>query len=105
MGNTQNALFPYYVVYVADDGEVKLSFLHTKKTLDYYKKLCSRQNKVIKELVDEFNLSSNDGIKMSHYSNLLETAIKNLIGKKQEICVTILFSKGGITMQKDFLMV
>jgi len=57
----QNALFPYYMVYVADDGEVKLPFLRAKKILDYYKKLCSGQNKVIKELVGEFNLSTDDG--------------------------------------------
>jgi len=98
----QNALFPYYMVYVADDGEVKLSFLHAKKILDYYKKLCSGQNKVIKELVDEFNLITDDGKKMNRYSDLLETAIQNLIGKKQEIGVASLFSKGGTTMQKDF---
>ena len=33
----QNALFPYYMVYITDDGEVKLSFLHSKKILDCYK--------------------------------------------------------------------
>ena len=98
----QNALFPYYMVYITDDGEVKLSFLHAKKILDYYKKLCSGQNHVIKELVEEFNIETDDGIKMNHYSNLLETAIQNLIGKKQEIGVASLFSKGGTTMQKDF---
>jgi hypothetical protein len=37
----QNPLFPYYMVYIMDDGQVQLSFLHAKKILDYYKKLCS----------------------------------------------------------------
>ena len=27
----QNPLFPYYMVYIADDGEVQLSFLHAKR--------------------------------------------------------------------------
>ena len=98
----QNALFPYYMVYVADDGEVKLSFLHAKKILDYYKKLCSGQSEFIKELVEEFNTKTENGRNMNHYSNLLETAIQNLIGKKQEIGVASLFSKGGTTMQKEF---
>lgn len=97
----QNALFPYYMVYITDDGEVKLSFLHAKKILDYYKKLCSGQNQVLKELVEEFNIETDDGMKMKHYSNLLQSAIQNLIGKKQEIGVASLFSKGGTTMQKD----
>lgn len=97
----QNALFPYYLVYIADDGELKLSFLHAKKILDYYKKLCSGQNEILKELVNEFNTKTDEGRKMQHYSKLLEIAIENLIGKKQEIGVASLFSKGGTTMQKS----
>lgn len=99
----QNPLFPYYMVYITDDGEVKLSFLHAKKIMDYYKKLCSGQGEVLKELVEEFNRQTNDGRKMEHYSDLLGTAIENLMGKKQDIGVASLFSKGGTTMQKSFL--
>jgi SNF2 family DNA or RNA helicase len=99
----QNPLFPYYMVYITDDGEVQLSFLHAKKILDYYKKLCSGKNEVLKELVQEFNKETNDGSKMEHYSDLLEASIENLIGKKQDIGVASLFSKGGTTMPKSIL--
>lgn len=99
----QNPLFPYYMVYITDDGEVQLSFLHAKKVLDYYKKLCSGRNEVFKELVEEFNKETNDGRKMERYSDLLEASIENLIGKKQDIGVASLFSKGGTTMpNSDF---
>jgi len=97
----QNPLFPYYMVYISDDGEVQLSFLHAKKILDYYKKLCSGKNEVLKELVEEFNKETNDGRKMEHYSDLLEASIENLIGKKQDIGVASLFSKGGTTMKRS----
>ena len=97
----QNPLFPYYMVYITDDGEVQLSFLHAKKILDYYKKLCSGKDDVLKELVEEFNKETNDGRKMEHYSDLLEASIENLIGKKQDIGVASLFSKGGTTMQRS----
>ena len=97
----QNPLFPYYMVYITDDGEVQLSFLHAKKILDYYKKLCSGKDQVLKELVEEFNKETNDGRKMEHYSDLLEASIENLIGKKQDIGVASLFSKGGTTMQRS----
>lgn len=97
----QNSLFPYYMVYITDDGEVQLSFLHAKKILDYYKKLCSGKNEVLKELVEEFNKETNDGRNMDHYSDLLEASIENLIGRKQDIGVASLFSKGGTTMQKS----
>lgn len=97
----QNPLFPYYMVYITDDGEVKLSFLHAKKILDYFKKLCSGKDEIIKDLVEQFNTQTDDGRKMGHYSGLLGAAIENLIGKKQEIGVASLFSKGGTTMQKE----
>ncbi|HFI0735658.1 TPA: helicase-related protein [Streptococcus suis] len=97
----QNPLFPYYMVYITDDGEVQLSFLHAKKILDYYKKLCSGKGEVLKELVEEFNKETNDGRRMEHYSDLLEASIENIIGKKQDIGVSSLFSKGGTTMQKS----
>lgn len=94
----QNALFPYYMIYISDDGEVQLSFIHAKKILDYYKKLCSGKSEVIEQLVEEFNRETKDGHKMDHYSNLLETSIDNILGKKQDIGVASLFSKGGTTM-------
>lgn len=97
----QNPLFPYYMVYIADDGEVKLSFLHAKKILDYLKKLCSGKHEVLKDLVEAFNEQTDDGRKMGHYAGLLGHAIENLVGKKQEIGVASLFSKGGTTMQKE----
>ena len=97
----QNALFPYYLVYVTAEG-VRFSFVHAKKILDYYKKLCSGSNKIYRELVDQFNQETEDGLNMQYYSDLLETSIQNLIGKKQEIGVASLFSKGGTTMQKEF---
>lgn len=97
----QNPLFPYYMVYITDDGEVQLSFLHAKKILDYYKKLCSGKGEVLKELVEKFNKETNDGRNMKHYSDLLEASIENLIGKKQDIGVASLFSKGGTTMQRS----
>ncbi|MEA4942584.1 MAG: C-terminal helicase domain-containing protein [Oscillibacter sp.] len=98
----QNALFPYYLLYVTQDGEVKLSFLHAKKILDYYKKLCSGQSEVFAELAAQFNAETQDGSNMKAYSALLEAAIQNLIGKKQEMGVASLFSKGGTTMQKEY---
>ena len=39
---------------------------------------------------------------MTAYSKLLNVAVENLIGKKQEISVASLFSRGGTTLQKEF---
>lgn len=39
---------------------------------------------------------------MKKYSDLLETAIQELIGRKQEVGIASLFSRGGTTMQTSF---
>ena len=56
-----NSLYPYYMVYVYDDGTVKFNYLHTKKILDFYKKLCSGKNEVISELAEVFNGETKNG--------------------------------------------
>lgn len=96
-----NALYPYYMVYVYDNGEVKYNFLRTKSILDFYKKLCSGKDKVLADLVREFNSETADGKDMSKYSSLLESAIDNLIGKKEEKGMASLFRKGGTHIQKS----
>lgn len=98
----QNPLFPFYLVYITEDGDVKLSYLQAKRILDYYKKLCCGKNEVLTEFVAEFNKETDNGHDMKKYSDLLETAIQELIGRKQEIGVASLFNRGGTTMQTSF---
>lgn len=96
-----NSLYPYYMVYVYEDGEVKYNFLRTKSILDFYKKLCSGKDEVILDLVNRFNEETEEGKKMGKYSDLLENAIDNIIGKKEEKGMASLFKKGGTTIQKS----
>lgn len=98
----QNAMFPYYMVYITDSGEVKLTFMHGKKILDITKKLCSGKDYFLSDLVNAFNEETKDGRDMKPYSDLLEAAIQELIGKKQEVGVSSLFRKGGTTLQMGF---
>jgi len=95
-----NSLYPYYMVYVYDDGTIRFSYIHTKRILDFYKKLCSGNIEVLKDLVEIFNGETNGGKDMYKYSKLLKDAINNIIGKKEEKGISSLFSKGGTTIQK-----
>lgn len=98
----QNPQFPYYLVYVTDSGEVKLNFVHARKILDIYKKLCKGQKDILTDLVKEFNKQTDDGKNMQDYTELLKESIENLIGKKQEVGVSSLFSKGsGVIDNED----
>lgn len=99
-----NALYPYYMAYVYDDGTVKFNYLNIKKILDVYKKLCLGKNEVNNELVKKFNLETRNGKDMSKYSSLLEKAIKNIIGKNSEKGSVSLFSKGGTVTKNSLLL-
>ncbi|MDL2271252.1 DEAD/DEAH box helicase family protein, partial [Methanobrevibacter sp. OttesenSCG-928-I08] len=72
----QNAFVPYYLVYITESGVVELNYKHSKKIMDIYKKLCSGEKEVFKELVNEFNQETGNGKNMSKYSNLLKLAIR-----------------------------
>jgi hypothetical protein len=56
---------------------------------------------VLTDLVAEFNRETDCGRKMAGCSELLETAIQTIIGKKNEIGVASLFSKGGTNLQTE----
>jgi len=93
-----NSFYPYYLVYVKDDGKIVFNFIATKKILDMYKKFCLGQTEVLTGLVEAFNKETNEGRDMHVYSALIENAIKNIVGKKEEKGIESLFSKGGTTI-------
>ena len=97
----QNALFPYYLAYITDEGEVQANFLQGKQVLDYLKKFCSGQKTVAKDLAEVFNRETKHGRYMDRYSALLQKTIEDLIGKKQEVGVASLFSKGGTAVPQN----
>ena len=97
----QNPLYPYYLLYVTQNGEVKLTFLHARQILALYKKVCAGQKEVLADLVAEFDKETDNGHSMKAYSALLETAIAMLEEKKQESGIRSLFSKGGTQLQKN----
>ena len=101
MPEEANALYPYYMVYIRDDGTVRYSYLHTKKILDFYKKLCSGKREVYHNLAEIFNKNTKDGYQMDKYTDLLETSISNIVGKTEELGVASLFSKGGTNLTKN----
>lgn len=97
----QNALAPYFMVYITDSGEVLLNHLHAKKMLDIYRKICHGKQEVLSELAAQFNKDTNDGYDMRKYTTLLDAALQNILGKKEETGVASLFSKGGTHIQKS----
>lgn len=97
----QNPMFPYYMAHIAYDGQVTLSYIHAKKLLDNYKKLCCGDCEVHKDLTTQFNIETDDGHDMHRYSALLDNVISDIVGKKNEAGIAGLFSRGGTTLMKN----
>ena len=82
--DSQNRLHPFYMVYLADDGEVVIDHLSPKEMLDSFRLLCKGKTEPDRELCELFNEETNDGRKMSKYSEMLGEAIASIIEVKDE---------------------
>lgn len=95
------ALAPYYLVYVADSGELLLNFTQAKKILDIFKKLSLGQSQPDQAAIARFHARSKNGDDMSHYQTLLSKAVTGITGKAEEKGVETLFQRGGTQLSAD----
>lgn len=80
-----NPLAPHYLVYVLDDGNVRLSFAQPKQSLEVFRALAARQSSANAELHDLFDARTDNGADMSHENRLLDhpvESIKATFGKR-----------------------
>lgn len=92
------ALAPYFLVYVADSGEIKYPFTTPKHCLDILKKQSSNGDAIESHAISLFNKQTKQGADMAHYQQLLALAIDSIAGKSQEKGVQSLFSRGGTVL-------
>jgi len=79
--NKFNVLNPYFLAYVTDYNEVKFNFLQSKNILEIFKSLCLGKTEAFEKLCDMFNQETKDGKNMSHYNQVLKTAISSINDK------------------------
>ena len=99
--DNQNRLHPFYMVYIADDGEIICNYLQPKNLLDLMRKVCKQNSVPDTELCRQFNIETKDGRDMSKYSKLLEGAISSIINVKEESDFESLFSSGESSYLKN----
>lgn len=90
-----NRLYPYYLVYINQNGEVVYDYTQAKYLLDVARKACRGKELPIPEAYEKFNLKTNDGRDMSKYSELLDIVIHTIQDVKAEKDIDSLFS--GLT--------
>ena len=92
--NQQNRLHPYYLVYVAQDGEILVNHTEPKRLLDLVRAACKERGEPVPEAFQPFNKATKDGRRMEAYSGLLNTAIRSMIELKEEKDIDSLFTGG-----------
>jgi superfamily II DNA or RNA helicase len=95
--NQQNRLHPYYLVYIAENGEIVADHTEVKRLLDLIRSSCKGRNEPIQSVCRIFNERTKDGRKMERYSKLLNEAIRSMIQVKEEKDIDSLFSGGQTT--------
>jgi SNF2 family DNA or RNA helicase len=94
----RNRLHPFYMIYVRDDqSAVYIDHLNPKKLLDSLRQLCKAKIAPDAELCAAFNTETDDGKKMSRYSDLLYFAVRSIVDINEESAIDSLFMAGGTT--------
>jgi hypothetical protein len=97
---SNNAIFPYHLCYINQDGESFIAANNPKRCLDYFKKLCLGKNEIIPELLAAFDKETKKNKKMDSYVELLKSAIANIKGVEDETGLDTLATPGGTKMNK-----
>ena len=95
--NQHNRLHPYYLVYIARDGEIIANHTEVKKLLDLVRTSCKGNGEPVPEVCRLFNQQTDDGRDMRAYSDLLGAAIRSMIDVKEGKDIDSLFTGGRTT--------
>jgi SNF2 family DNA or RNA helicase len=96
-----SALYPYYLVYVSNDGDILLGHSKTKQILDLYRKVCMGQNELFTDLILQFHEETHELADMSDYKSLLDTVVEFILGIVEEKGMESLFSLGDSSLLVD----
>ena len=100
-----NALEPYYLVYVKQNGEILYNYIQSKKILDLYKALCNYKKAPSKDKVEEFNEETKNGSNMKSYANMLEKVVENIDNHIYENYLAYILIDFNINVSKGVTLV
>lgn len=99
--NQQNRLHPYYLLYIANDGQVTADQTQVKPLLDLVRSNCKGLSEPITAVCSTFNSQTKDGRDMAKYSDLLGQAIRSMVEVKEDGDIDSLFSGTSTTALID----
>lgn len=98
--NSDSSLFPYYLSFVSDDGEVVYKSTQARELLKRFRGLCYKKDKVNNELVKDFLVKTRNTKDMSRYSDLLNKVVGSIQKVEEDNAGFTLFDFGGF--KNDF---
>ena len=90
-----NILYPHFLVYLSKDGAQLIKASHGKQALDIFRKLCMGNETLPEELMKRFEQETGGMKNMGSYHKLLEQALQNIAGTREEIGLQSLAKPGG----------
>ena len=98
---TPNRLWPYFLVYVRDDGTVRYTFRQAGQCLALFRTLAAGRPEAAVALEDAFDLKTDSGKEMEHFDKLLGSALRNIAGTFRSAELAGLASqRGAVLTQK-----
>src|SRR5262249_12250573 len=73
-----NPLDPHYLVYVKDDGSVRVGFGQPKPILEAYRALCLGHGNPFEALCNAFDDETDYGAQMDRYDGLIRVAVASI---------------------------
>jgi SNF2 family DNA or RNA helicase len=98
--SSESSLYPYYVMYISNDGEVYYGNASARETLKEFRKIACGKSRPDPTLFKKFNRCTNNTRNMSFYSKLLNKAIEAIQGHEDQKAQQSIFDFSGY--QNDF---
>lgn len=92
---SDSSLYPYYLIYMRNNGEVLYGNGQAREVVKQFRKLCYKKKQPVMELFREFFVRTNNAKDMQFYSDLLNKAIKSIKGEEESKATQLMFNFGG----------
>lgn len=90
-----SSLYPYYLVYVDNQGKIKVGNDSPRNLLKKYRSMTLGKNEPNKKLIESFMKETKNTKDMSFYSSLLNKAIASIQGTESKKAEQTIFDFGG----------
>ena len=91
----ESSLYPYYLIYIGDNGEVLIGNNQARDLLKQFRQLCYKKSEVEETLFNDFYKLTKNAKDMHFYSELLTKAVNSIQGKESEKANQTIFSFEG----------